>query len=338
MKDKKNYRISKRSEFSEVNDEILFALSQPYLIRKSFEYGEAFLCNPSIETLARSIQSKRPQSSNEVTDKYWDLEHARWLTISSQLDQSYASFLPGRIHTYRVLATHIVEKIDPRSMIDIGCGSGMMLHEFHKLGVAVNGLDKSKAALDLATALATKEYSYTPALHLGDALKNSNSLGLKRDLVSNLGSLEHLNYSQQLQFLRFMASFSKKYLLICIPNKKSTLFRAMEAAELSLTDSDLVYPEEFHQHDVDFARLRNDLSATLVEQGGIHTIPTSQTYGQSIDIMTGALYDPSPTDCANFEQRLLHAQNYEGGIEPKIKMQRAWFYFEVWDIDRSLYK
>lgn len=71
---------------------------------------------------------------------------------------------PYARHSAGPMARSIVSSFDPKSVIDIGCGSGALLVALRKLGVRKNlGLDASQAALDIARArgLSTRKFDIT---------------------------------------------------------------------------------------------------------------------------------------------------------------------------------
>jgi len=66
-------------------------------------------------------------------DKYWDSPFRKELGTTS-----VAPIVSG-----------LIDRYDPKSIIDIGCGDGIYLEEFSKRGIDVMGYDNSKAAVKL---------------------------------------------------------------------------------------------------------------------------------------------------------------------------------------------
>ena len=85
-----------------------------------------------------------------------------------------------------------------------------MLHEAIRLGIMASGIDISGNALLFAQYLSHKFGSQNFTLVHGDALSKWSPPLLPADLVSNVGSFEHLCFNDQLVFARFMESLSKK--------------------------------------------------------------------------------------------------------------------------------
>jgi SAM-dependent methyltransferase len=54
---------------------------------------------------------------------------------------------PGAIQSAGVMAKSIVERFQPKTVIDVGCGTGALLEAFHNLNCQVCGLEYSEAGL-----------------------------------------------------------------------------------------------------------------------------------------------------------------------------------------------
>jgi SAM-dependent methyltransferase len=52
---------------------------------------------------------------------------------------------------YRLLADVLVDLLRPASVVDVGCGTGLMLTRFRELGVSVRGVEGSDAAIGAST-------------------------------------------------------------------------------------------------------------------------------------------------------------------------------------------
>lgn len=52
----------------------------------------------------------------------------------------------------RAIAESVVQEFKPRTLIDVGCGSGALLREFKSAGIKVEGLEYSEAALRICRA------------------------------------------------------------------------------------------------------------------------------------------------------------------------------------------
>ena len=63
-------------------------------------------------------------------------------------ERFYAKSDPMKLESYPRFADALLRLRSPRSVIDVGCGSGLMLLEFAKRGVAVRGIEGSHAAIE----------------------------------------------------------------------------------------------------------------------------------------------------------------------------------------------
>ena len=78
----------------------------------------------------------------------------------------------------------------------------MLSHEASRHGITTIGIDYSVSALGFARYLATEFGTGNLTLVDADALGNWMPPLLPADLVSNLGSLEHMSFDGQFRFAR----------------------------------------------------------------------------------------------------------------------------------------
>src|SRR5262245_27839195 len=67
----------------------------------------------------------------------------------------------------RAIAESLKEKLDPKSVMDVGCGSGAILFELRNLGIACMGLEYADAALHLCRerGLAVEKFDLEEEVH-----------------------------------------------------------------------------------------------------------------------------------------------------------------------------
>jgi 2-polyprenyl-3-methyl-5-hydroxy-6-metoxy-1,4-benzoquinol methylase/glycosyltransferase involved in cell wall biosynthesis len=102
------------------------------------------------------------------------------------------------------------------SVLEAGCGAGFQSLALARLGkYAVALMDISGRALDRAAELFARE-GLTAQMLPGDVFAPGQP---RFDLVFNAGVLEHYTLAQQADFLRGMASRSRRWVLVLVPNR-----------------------------------------------------------------------------------------------------------------------
>jgi cytidyltransferase-like protein len=96
---------------------------------------------------------------------------------------------------------------NPKSVLDVGCGPGALMHFLAELGIDVTGLEFSEDAKSLASELVKDR------IHIGSVTKFLD-LGKKFDLVICREVLEHLTVLQVRATVAAMARFTNKFLYI----------------------------------------------------------------------------------------------------------------------------
>jgi len=262
------------------------ALKRGHLIRKSFEYRVTSLDAQELAHRTEVLcvnQATFGGDSTAKLNRYWAREQAFAQLFRVRYGMNYQEYLPGRVYTYRALIIRIMEILDIHSIIDVGCGSGMILHEAARKGLNASGVDISANALIFARYLAAEFRSRNLTLANADALGSWRPPIEPADLVSNLGSLEHLQFEDQLKFAKYMGQLSRKYVLVSVPNVRSPLFTTMESEELGIKDDEWIYPEEYEHFDVNFARLGEALGWSVVSESSVH-VPSTSLTGHSAEL------------------------------------------------------
>ena len=101
------------------------------------------------------------------------------------------------------------------SILEAGCGAGWQSLALARLGrYAINLMDFSQEALRYAQRLFEGENLQANFIY-GDVFEPDKP---NYDLVFNAGVLEHYTFDQQVAFLRGMASRSRRYVMVLVPN------------------------------------------------------------------------------------------------------------------------
>ncbi len=276
-----------------------------------------------------------PEESLNPTglDDYWAKEYLMAHVFRKYCNLNYLEYLPGRVYTYRILMKKIINTIGLRSIIDVGCGSGMLLHEAARLGITASGIDISRTALRFAQYLAAEFNSRNLTLAHADALGDWVPPLSRADLVSNVGSLEHLPFEDQVKFVRYMGFLSRKYVLLCVPNVNSPLFLGMESAELDASNKMWVYPEEYAHFGVNFSDLAGELGWSIVCESTVHIASTSVV---RLDLELGAASNRTLQNVPIVKGSSQEILEYWLGLElscPQQLLDRlGWFRFVIFSL------
>jgi glycosyltransferase involved in cell wall biosynthesis/2-polyprenyl-3-methyl-5-hydroxy-6-metoxy-1,4-benzoquinol methylase len=102
------------------------------------------------------------------------------------------------------------------SVLEAGAGAGLQSLALARTGrFRVHLMDFSDQALRQARSLFQRE-GFTAEFHRGDVFAPGTS---EFDLVFNAGVLEHYTFDEQVAFVRGMASRSRKFVLVLVPNR-----------------------------------------------------------------------------------------------------------------------
>ena len=157
-------------------------------------------------------------------------EKAKWDAIYEGTNDTPIS---PEVHALSSEIKDIISELLPEqaSVLEAGCGSGAQsLHLAQAGSHSVTLLDFSENALNQARET-YKAYGSSAHYIKGDLFEAGQP---EYDLVYNFGVLEHYNFDQQVEAIRAMASRSRKYVAIGVPNKACYwywLWRALLVAD-----------------------------------------------------------------------------------------------------------
>jgi SAM-dependent methyltransferase len=107
----------------------------------------------------------------------------------------------------------VVKEINPKNLLDFGCGDGKLIYELSKEKINLTGIDISKKAISFAKI-------FTPTAKF----INSNIINYipkeKFDLITSIETLEHLPPEELKKFIIKLSSLLKKdgYFIITVPS------------------------------------------------------------------------------------------------------------------------
>jgi len=117
-----------------------------------------------------------------------------------------------------VITTSIKEMFSPKSAVDVGCGSGLLLAALNKRGVSCRGLEYSEAAIDICRQRGLDVTKF-------DLEHDDMPTGIKADVVISTEVAEHLPKACADRFVEILSKIADNIVLTAAepsPNVFST--------------------------------------------------------------------------------------------------------------------
>jgi SAM-dependent methyltransferase len=109
-----------------------------------------------------------------------------------------------------VIAKSIIDAFSPKSVVDVGCGTGLLLLELRKHGISCVGLEYSKSAIDICRQRDLHVIKFD--------LKNGPSpIHIRADVVISTEVAEHLPESCSDRFVDILCEVADKIVLTACP-------------------------------------------------------------------------------------------------------------------------
>lgn len=146
----------------------------------------------------------------------------------SYTESFMGNLIQNVVNLYRALSVKIF--INPKNCLDVGCGSGRLVHYLRRFGIEAYGVEISKYALEVATK------DIKPYLKYGDITKipyGDNNF----DLVLTFDVVEHVERSKLKKAIEETVRVSKKWILHKIYTSENywiTLFHGKDFSHLSV--------------------------------------------------------------------------------------------------------
>ena len=109
---------------------------------------------------------------------------------------------------FSLVANEIIERYNPKNIIDAGCGIGLLVKQFLKQSVPVLGFDSSSYAIHEVAHFNGLLHYCAPC-----ALEFSNDLKWKAELVTCIEVVEHIEESLADDCIKNLCNMSKKYIV-----------------------------------------------------------------------------------------------------------------------------
>jgi cyclopropane fatty-acyl-phospholipid synthase-like methyltransferase len=141
---------------------------------------------------------------------------------------------------------NLVNKLDIKSALEVGCLSGELLEALHSMDIEVSGIDLNPQRKDVLKA----------------DIREINPKGKKKyDLVFSSGLLEHFPIGEIPEIIKNMASLSRKYILNYVPNKNCLAYKKAKAKTTAEWKNELDFDIP------NFEELHKDAGLKIVKSG-----------------------------------------------------------------------
>lgn len=309
-----------------------------YLSRKSLEVIDL----KKLEYLSSFIFNEfshfyNGKERDEEMDKFWAKELAAAEVFYAH-GYDYEVYLPGRYFTYKrlvdILQDH--EDIKGKSILEVGCGSGLALVMLAKRGVKCIGLDKSYVALEFLRRNVEKEGLDSIVRNQGDFFSmvyDDNQF----DISYNLGVFEHLDQKDQERLIKEMARITKGIIFIIIPNPDSPLFKTLlyHEQELDSIAPGNIYPDRHKHFHVDLTDLLASGGFQVLGYSGISLAPSQDLNPKTLDDDVFEFFDKIPKiiPMGEGKERIINLMRFWQCVEKATSsedlIKYAWFRYVI---------
>lgn len=190
-----------------------------------------------------------------------------------------------KINPLRLSFMQAHQKITGRSILDIGCGGGILSESMAKIGAEVTGIDLAEQVLQVAK-LHALDAEVNVDYRLISAEEYASAHPDKHDIVTCMEMLEHVPNPQAIISAAAYAAKPGGYVFF------STLNRTLKANLLAVFAAEHVLnlvPKGTHQHDKfikpsELASMARKAGLELIDSAGIEFNPLLQRYGLNEDL------------------------------------------------------
>lgn len=116
--------------------------------------------------------------------------------------------------------TSLVERVDPDTIYEVGCGEGYWVMRWHSLGISARGSDFSSRVIELArknAAEALGDTAETANLFAVESVYDLDQENVSADLVVCCEVLEHLEDPEEA--LLTLKKIAKQYVIMSVPRE-----------------------------------------------------------------------------------------------------------------------
>lgn len=140
-----------------------------------------------------SYQQAEIEKFDQLASQWWD-PNGQFKQVMA-FNQARLSVIQQRIYTHFASNTQTHLPLQGLSVLDIGCGAGLLCEPLAALGASVTGIDASEVSINIAKAHAKQSSLSIEYLH---TLAQDLSLDRQFDIVLNTEVIEHVEDQQGL--------------------------------------------------------------------------------------------------------------------------------------------
>jgi len=149
-----------------------------------------------------------PRHDDQARVSKEELQDAQYALPYHYIPEGYAWKDKAEYERYLEFVKSLIRLIRPRTLLDIGCGDGRLLHD---LGFGL-GVDLSEKAIRWAVAMGVNAQ-----------VKDAKDVPGKFEMVTAIEVLEHIEASKIPEFVNVVAARSSRWILLCVPTTKAKL-------------------------------------------------------------------------------------------------------------------
>lgn len=229
-----------------------------------------------------SIDLKELYKFNKTTDEWWDLNGE--FKMLHKINPIRIDYIVQKIKNHFALESSYHQQLSGLSILDVGCGGGIVSMPLAKLGAKVTGIDANQSNVDAASSYAIKNGLAVEFQNI--TAENLAASGAKYDIVVALEIIEHV--SSPAEFVKNLTTLVKPGGMLII----STINRTIKSYVYTILMAEYLLrmvPKHTHDHRkfIKPSELNQMLSGTklsLKELRGLKLDMPSNKWSLSMDV------------------------------------------------------
>lgn len=185
----------------------------------------------------QEIITKITQKIDEILLDKQKSEDSKWYELyKADIDEFKKpdDYIKYKLKYKKKFIKKILKYASNKSVIEMGCGTGLIAGYLQKRGLNATALDLSKPVLNYAREIAEQSKIISPCEYVQGDILNLNYKKKSFDVAYSIGVLEHFNDSEIISILKQQLNISK-YVIFGIPSIYFNMNEKMLGNERSLT-------------------------------------------------------------------------------------------------------